>query len=87
VPLVSVGRSAAWVTWWSLSTVVQRIIFVWLYRVAGRSVGAVALSHALRNLVWMAIPLFGSEYDPRADTIVAVAVAVALVARGRARRD
>lgn len=80
VPLLSVGRSTAWVAWWSVATIAQRVVYVWLYRVAGRSVGVVAASHALHNLVWMLIPSFGSEYDPRADAITTVAVVAAVLA-------
>lgn len=79
VPLISVGRNAEWVAWWAIGTIAQRVVFVWLYRAARRNVGVVALSHALHNLVWMLIPSFGSEYDPRADAIATVAVAVAVV--------
>jgi membrane protease YdiL (CAAX protease family) len=87
LPLVSVGRSAEWVAWWAIGTIAQRVVFVWLYRATGRNVGVVALSHALRNLVWMLIPTFGSEYDPRADAIATIAVAAAVVAiSGRVER-
>lgn len=80
VPLLSVGRSAAWVAWWTVVTITRRVLFVRLYRAAGGSAGVVAVSHALCNLVWMLIPSFGSDYDPRADAIATVAVAGAVVA-------
>jgi uncharacterized protein len=54
-----VGRSAGWIAWWWIGTIAQRVVLVWLYRAAGRNVCAVALAHALHNLVWMLIPLFG----------------------------
>jgi membrane protease YdiL (CAAX protease family) len=80
VPLVSVGRSVRWIAWWSVGTLALRVVFVWLYRVTGRSTGAVALSHALHNLVWMIIPWYGSQYEPRAEAIATVMAAAAVVA-------
>jgi hypothetical protein len=81
-----VGRSAGWIAWWGIGTIAHHVVFVWLYRAAGRNVCAVALAHALHNLVWMLIPFLGSEYDPQADAVATVAVAAALIGTAARRR-
>jgi membrane protease YdiL (CAAX protease family) len=40
VPLAQAGRSSAWIAWWCLSTVAQRVLIVWLYNNTGKSVFA-----------------------------------------------
>jgi len=88
LPLLAVGRSATWIAWWVAGTLVQRIFLVLLARAArGGGTPAVALAHALHNLVWMLIPWYGSAYDPRADALALGALsALALAASARAAR-
>jgi len=50
VPLAQAERAPAWVGWWALGTVAQRVLYTWLYNNTGRSVFAVALFHASGNL-------------------------------------
>src|SRR3954471_21964806 len=62
IPLVQAHRPAAWIAWWSLGTVASRVIIVWLYNNAGRSVPAAALYHAVTNFCWQLFPNSGSHY-------------------------
>ena len=84
VPLLQARRSLGWIAWWCLGTVSLRVLLVWLYNGAGRSVFAVSLCHALHNLAWMLFPAHGSHYDPRVDGLVtAFSAAVVIAATGR----
>jgi membrane protease YdiL (CAAX protease family) len=59
------------------STVAQRILIVWIYNNAGKSVFAAILFHAMSNLGWQMFPNHGSHYDPRiTGLILAFAAAV-----------
>ncbi len=65
VPLAQAHRAPGWIAWWCLGTVASRVIIVWLYNNAGRSVVAASLYHAVSNLCWQLFPNSGSHYDPR----------------------
>jgi len=80
VPLIQAGRSFGWIAWWGLGTVSMRVLFVWLYNGAGRSVFAPSVCHALHNLAWMLVPVHGSHYDPRVDGLVTAAAAAVVIA-------
>jgi membrane protease YdiL (CAAX protease family) len=75
IPLLQVGRSWDWIAWWSLATVAQRVIIVWLYNNTGQSVFATALYHAMMNLTWQLFPVNGSFYDPRITGLIVTVVA------------
>jgi membrane protease YdiL (CAAX protease family) len=76
VALVQVGRAADWIAWWSLYTVAQRVIIVWLYNNTGKSVFAVTVYHAMMNLCWQLFPIDGSFWDPRITALIVSGVAV-----------
>lgn len=76
VPLAQAGRSAAWIAWWCLFTVAGRVLIVWVYNNAGKSVFAASLFHATSNVSWQLFPNQGSHWDP---SIVAPIVVVAAV--------
>ena len=76
VPLLLIGRSPTWIAWWCLYAVAARILIVWLYNNAGKSVFAVALFHATLNLSWMLFPVYGSHFDMRLGGLVMAVVAV-----------
>jgi uncharacterized protein len=83
IPLLSAGRSPAWIAWWSLGTVAYRIIITWLYTNTGRSVFVAALFHATINVTYFLFPVQGSYYDPRVTSlIVALIAAIITVAFG-----
>jgi membrane protease YdiL (CAAX protease family) len=81
VPLAQVHRSGVWIAAWFLGTVAQRVIMVWLYNNAGKSVFATILFHAMSNVSWLMVPNFGSHYDPRytAPILILIAAAVTVV--------
>lgn len=81
IPLAQGGRSPAWITWWCLSTVAQRVLIVWLYNNTGKSVFATILYHDISNVSWLLFPNYGSHYDPRITGLVVAfaATAVAVV--------
>lgn len=76
LPLVQVGRSPAWIAWWSLETVAQRVLIVWLYNNTGKSVFVAATYHAMLNLTWQLFPINGSYYDPRITALIVSGMAV-----------
>jgi deazaflavin-dependent oxidoreductase (nitroreductase family) len=78
IPLLQAGRAPAWIAWWSLATVAQRVLIVWLYNNTGKSVFATAVYHAMMNVTWQLFPINGSFYDPRI-TAVLVTLAAAIV--------
>jgi len=87
VALTQAHRVPAWIAWWSLGTVSMRIIMVWLYNRAGRSVFGVALLHAVSNVCWQLFPIQGSFFDPRLNGLIlsVVALAAIVVTRGTLR--
>lgn len=78
-PLVQVGRSPSWIAWWCLGTVAERVLSVWLYNNTGRSVFAVAITHATINLSWQLFPINGSYYDPQITSLITALIAIIIV--------
>jgi membrane protease YdiL (CAAX protease family) len=77
VPLVQADRTPGWIAWWCLFTVAGRVLIVWIYNNAGKSVLVATLFHATNNASWQLFPNFGSHWDP---SIVAPIVAFAAAA-------
>lgn len=75
VPLIQAHRTPDWIAGWSLGTVGNRVIMVWLFNRAGRSVFGAALYHDMLNVSWQLFPNGGSHYDPRVSGLVTAAVA------------
>lgn len=65
VVLLQAHRPPAWIAAWALGTVALRVLTVWLYDNAGKSVFAAALFHAMQNVSWQLFPNGGSHWDPR----------------------
>ena len=76
LPLTQAHRSGSWIAWWCLGTVGTRVLMVWIYDSAGKSVFAVALYHAIGNLCWQLFPNGGSHWDPRITSPLIVTAAV-----------
>ena len=83
IPLVQAHRSLDWIAWWSLGTISLRMIMVWLYSHAGKSVFAAAVFHAMINLCWQLFPNNGSYYDPRVFGLITFCVAIVIFAAQR----
>lgn len=77
--LVEAGRAVDWIAWWALWTVAARLVMVWFYNHAGRSVFGAVLFHALSNLSWQVYPVRGSFFDPRIFALVTLGAAVILI--------
>jgi CAAX protease family protein len=78
VPLVEAHRSAGWIASWSLGTLANRVILVWLFNHSGESVFAAAVYHATINMTWQLFPNHGSHYDPRVAGALLALVALVL---------
>jgi membrane protease YdiL (CAAX protease family) len=78
-PLLQAQREPSWIAWWSLNTVALRVLIVWIYDNAGRSVATATLVHAVSNLCWQSFPENGSAWDPRVVGSLTAVVAVAAV--------
>src|ERR1035438_5412850 len=87
VALIQAHRSMEWIGWWSLWSISSRVILVWLYNNAGKSVFATILFHAMINVCWQAFPIHGSFFDPRVVGIITtfVAIIASTACRARAR--
>lgn len=78
IALAQASRSVEWIFWWSLGTVSLRVLMVWLYTRAGKSVLAAALFHAMVNMCWQLFPNNGSHYDPRIFGLVTLGLVIVL---------
>jgi len=79
IALSQAHRSVEWVAWWSLGTMANRVILVWLYNNAGKSVFAAALFHMTSNVTWQLFPVDGSFFDPRVSGLITAVVAIIIV--------
>lgn len=86
IGLAQAARSIEWIAWWSLGTVAARILIVWLYSRAGKSVLAAALFHMTINLTWQLYPVQGSYYDPRIVGVLTALAAIVVIAVWRPAR-
>jgi len=80
VPLLQAHRSAKWIAWWGLWTVAGRVLIVWLYNNAGKSVFAAVIFHMMTNVTWQLFPVSGSYFDPRVTGLIEAFVAAAVAA-------
>ena len=88
IAFVQTGNPPDWVLWQSLKTVAMRIILVWLYHGAGKSMSAVILYHTADNVSWSVFPNYGSHYDPFTVNLVSwLAVGFIIAAGGFSRRE
>jgi len=68
-----------WIFWHALYTIAGRVLFVWVYNNAGKSLFAMALMHATFGLFWTLWPATGNlqkatpVYDPRIAALIAIA--------------
>ena len=79
VPLLQAHRAPGWIAWWCLGTVALRIVMVWLYNNAGKSVFAITVFHALSNVCWQLFPIHGSYFDPRVNALLMLGIAGAII--------
>ena len=77
--LVQEHRSVDWIAWWSLGTLAERVIMVWLYNNTGHGVCMLALFHMTDNLTWQLYPIHGSFYDIRLVGVILAVIAVIII--------
>jgi membrane protease YdiL (CAAX protease family) len=82
--VISGYYSFQWIFWHALYTVAGRVLFVWIYNNAGRSLFSMALLHGTFGLFWILFPQTGNlqkapaVYDPRLAAVIAIACAAAV---------
>jgi membrane protease YdiL (CAAX protease family) len=83
IPFLQGGRSWDWIAWQGLKSVAARVVMVWLFFQAGRSVLAVTVFHAMSNVSEFGTVGGGALYDPATTALVlgALAVVVAVLFR------
>jgi hypothetical protein len=64
LPLVQADRSFVWIAWWFLGTVALRVLIVWLYVNAGRSVVVAVIVHAFVNVGMVLLPDYTTHVAP-----------------------
>lgn len=79
IPYAQALHPPSWIAWQCISTVLLRIIMVWLYNHSGRSLLAMVLFHAMINVSTFLFPTYGSPYNPLvgAGILMAAVVVVA----------
>ena len=80
VPDIQNRQPVGWIVWQRLNTVAFRILIVWVYNNAGRSVFVATLFHAVNNVSWALFPNAGSHYDPLVTFMVTLPVVGFVVA-------
>jgi membrane protease YdiL (CAAX protease family) len=76
VPLLQMGRAWSWIGGWVVYTVALRVVLVWLYDRANRSVCATAVTHAIANVCSLT---FAGFYDPTITGLVLALAAILLM--------
>lgn len=64
IPYIQAERNFIWIFWQSVVSVAIRIIIVWLYNNAGKSLFAAILCHTTGNMSQFLFPNYGSNYNP-----------------------
>jgi membrane protease YdiL (CAAX protease family) len=85
VAMVQAGQSAAWIAWGCLDMVATRVLMVWLYDRAGKSVFAIALFHAMANLSTKTLFPGGSYQGERIMSLLLAATALVVALTWRSR--
>jgi membrane protease YdiL (CAAX protease family) len=75
---IQAHNTPSWIVWHGLYSVALRILMVWIYNNAGKSVFAAILVHTTDNVSWSLFPNYGSAYDPFLTFIIAF-IAVVIV--------
>ncbi|GAB3643646.1 hypothetical protein GCM10027423_42830 [Spirosoma arcticum] len=64
IPWSQTHQTPVWIVWQSVSTVLLRVVMVWLFNNTGKSVFAMVLFHAMINISPYLILNQGGHYDP-----------------------
>lgn len=77
IPYIQAGRSATWIFWQCVFTVLARMLIVWLYVGSGRQVPVAVLFYAMINVTYVLFPENGSHYDPAVTSVILAALVAA----------
>lgn len=80
IPYVQQGENAGWIVWQIINTIAQRVLIVWIYNNAGKSVFTAILYHAMSNVSTYMFPNFGSHFNPFVTAVLTTAAAIVVVA-------
>lgn len=78
IPWSQTHQTPVWIIWQSVSTVLLRIVMVWLFNNTGKSVFGMVLFHAMNNISPYLIPGNGAHYDPFS-TCILLAITVIII--------
>jgi membrane protease YdiL (CAAX protease family) len=79
IPFLQTHNTPIWVAGQSATTVVLRVLIVWIYNNTGKSLFAAIAFHAMSNVSELVLfPIYGSYYDPVIAFIV-MAVTTAII--------
>jgi hypothetical protein len=93
VPFYVLGRSTEWILWHGLATVAFRVVMVWIYNQAGRSVLTSILFHTMINTSQNFFPGGITHYDPMVTGLIVIGMALmsvgwqAIASRATRRRS
>lgn len=79
IPWSQTHQTPVWIVWQSVSTVLLRVVMVWLFNNTGKSVFAMVLFHAMINISPYLIPNQGGHYDPFITCILLITTVVVIV--------
>jgi len=78
IPYAQALHPPSWIVWQCISTVLLRIIMVWLYNHGGQSLLAMVLFHAMINVSTFLFPTYGSHYNPLVGAGILMAAVVVI---------
>lgn len=79
IPYLQAHHTAKWIVWQCVTTVLARVIIVWIYNNTGKSLFGAITFHAMLNVSEMLYPNYGSYYDPFFASIILGVFAVAVI--------
>lgn len=79
IPWSQTHQTPVWIIWQSVSTVLLRVVMVWLFNNTGKSVFGMVLFHAMINISPYLIPNQGVHYDPFITCILLILTVIAII--------
>lgn len=79
IPYTQANHTVSWIVWQCVTTVLARVIIVWIFNNTGKSVFGAITFHAMLNVSEMLYPNYGSYYDPFLASIVLGVGVVAVI--------
>lgn len=79
IPWSQAHQTTTWIVWQSIGTVFLRVVMVWIFNNAGKSVFAMVLFHTMINISPYLIPNYGSHYNPLVFAVLVILTAIIAV--------